>query len=248
MRRIAFLACLIPLFLSACVYDNQVDMFPHVTIPDSSYKGQVGWFPFDSGLVDQLGRLEPLRFWGSLEMGRDHRMTDSACLIMDGIEDYLAGLIGLNDTLAISLWFLPLPNYPRAFLFDYGIGNFSAGIDAVTTATMPRFNIWMKQDTTEFIWPDAIDFFYWHHLYLEIGDTINPPRMFIDGYMPSPADTLWKMHTLTDLLYLGMPLNPDIMDTLLYRGYIDEVRIFNTFLTEEQIINLYWDGKPFRLR
>jgi hypothetical protein len=245
MKLLPFIGGILLLF-NSCVWDNSQDMFPHVVIPDSTYKGQVAWFPFDSGLVDQLGQVEPLRFWGSFELGRDHRMIDSAAIVMDGVEDYLAGLIGLNDSMAVSMWFLPLPNYPRAYLFDYGIGRFTAGIDAVTSATMPRFSLFMKQDTTEVrLTSNPIDFFFWHHLYIEIGDTANYPRIFIDGYPLFPPDsTIWRMHTLTDMLYLARPFNPDIMDTLMYRGYLDEIRIFNVFLTEEEILNLYWEGKP----
>ncbi|HBB91901.1 MAG: hypothetical protein A2X22_09630 [Bacteroidetes bacterium GWF2_49_14] len=246
MRKLLPVLICIILFLTACAYDNQQDMFPHVVIPDSTYKGQVAWFTLDSGLSDELGQVEDLRFLGSLETGRDHHMTDSSALILDGIEDYLTLFLGRYDSLAISMWFLPLPNYRRAFLFDYGIGQFSAGIDAVTSATMPRFNIFMKQDTSEFVWNNPIDYFFWHHLYIEIGDTINTPRMYIDGYQPGSADTTMRIHPLTDLFYLGRPYNSDIIDTLLFRGYVDEIRIFNVFLPDSQIQNLFWDGIPGR--
>jgi hypothetical protein len=34
------------------------------------------------------------------------------------------------------------------------------------------------------------------------------------------------------------------MDTLLYRGYLDDVRIFNKLLSEDEILSLYWEGGP----
>jgi len=242
-KQVYILAVLI-LSLTSCVYDNEQELFPHIIIPDSSIQGPVAWFNLDSGLMDRLGQVDPLRFWGSMELGRDHHMTDSAALIMDGVEDYLSGYLGRHDSLAVSLWFLPLPNYRKAFLFDYGIGQFAAGLDAVTSATMPRFNLFLQHDTATYVWAEQIDYFFWHHLYIEIGDTLLPPRIYVDGYPPEPADTTWRMHPLTDLFYLGRPFNADIMDTLLYRGYLDEIRIFSNFLTDEEIVSLYWDGKP----
>jgi len=227
---------------TACVNDNEKDMFPHIIIPDSSIQGQVAWFSFDSTLEDQLRNVDPLRFWGDIERGRDHNRIDSAALVLDGIHDYLSGFIGRYDSLAISLWFLPMPNFNRSFLFDYGVGQFSAGLDAITSATMPRFRMFMQQDTSKWYWTNQLDFFFWHHMYLEIGDTINPPRLYIDGYLPDTIPRPWRMHPLTDLLYLGRPYNTDIMDTLLYRGYIDEIRIFNKFLTETEIYSLFWEG------
>ncbi|MCX6227498.1 MAG: hypothetical protein NTV01_22640 [Bacteroidia bacterium] len=231
---------------SACVNDNEKVMFPHIVIPDSAIQGQVAWFSFDSTLGDQLRNVDPLRFWGDIERGRDHNRTDSAALVMDGIQDYLSGFIGRYDSLAISLWFLPMPNYNKSYLFDYGVGQFSAGLDAITSATMPRFRMFMQQDTSKWYWTNQLDYFFWHHMYLEIGNTINPPRLYIDGYLPDTVSRPWRMHPLTDILYLARPYNADIMDTLLYRGYLDEIRIFNKFLTEEEILSLFWEGKMER--
>lgn len=231
---------------SACVNDNEKDMFPHVVIPDSSIQGQIAWFTLDSTLEDQLGNVDPLKFWGDLERGRDHNRLDSAAVVLDGWLDFMSGFIGRYDSLAISLWFLPLPNYNSSYIFDYGIGLFAAGLDAITTATMPRFRIFMQQDTARWYWSNQLDFYFWHHLYMEIGDTINPPRLYIDGYLPDTVDRPWRIHPLTDLLYLGRPFNPDIMDTLLFRGYLDEIRIFNKFLSEEEILSLFWEGKVER--
>ncbi|MFH0760692.1 MAG: hypothetical protein V2A67_04235 [Bacteroidota bacterium] len=230
------------LILNSCVNDNEQEMFPHVVIPDSTIKGQIASFSFDSGLFDDLGKVDPLRFWGSEEFGTDHHMTDSAAVVLDGIRDYLSGYLGRHDSLAISMWFLAMPNYRQAYLVDYGIGQFAAGLDAITSATFPAFSIFMKQDTTTFVWAQDVDYFFWHHLYMEIGDTGNPPRLFVDANLLGLADTIWSLHPLTDMFYLGRPFNADIMDTLLYRGYLDEIKIFNTFLTEDEIINLYWGG------
>ena len=234
------------LLTSACINDNEKDMFPRILIPDSAIKGQVAWFSFDSTLEDQLRNIDPLRFWGDIQRGRDHNRIDSAALVMDGIHDYLSGFIGRYDSLAISLWFLPMPNYHRSYLFDYGVGQFSAGIDAITSATMPRFRMFMQQDTTHWYWTNQLDFFFWHHIYLEIGDTINPPRLYVDGSMPDTVSGPWRMHPLVDLLYLCRPYNSDIKDTLLFRGYIDELRIFNRFLSEDEIYSLFWEGKPVK--
>jgi len=229
---------------SACINDNEKDMFPHIVIPDSLIQGQVAWFSLDSTLEDGLGNVDPLKYWGDMERGRDHGRLDSAALILDGVHDFLSGFIGRYDSLAISLWFLPMPNYNQAYLFDYGIGQFSAGLDAITSATMPRFRMFMQQDTAKWFWTNQMDYFFWHHMYIEIGDTINTPRLYVDGYMPDTVSKPWRMHPITDLLYLGRPYNTDQMDTLLYRGYIDEVRIFNKFLSEEEILSLFWDGGP----
>jgi hypothetical protein len=233
---------LLALFCSACVNDNEKDLFPHIVIVDSVIKGQVAWFNLDSTLADQLNNVDPLRFWGDMERGRDHNRMDSAALVMDGARDYLTGFIGRYDSLAISLWFLPMPNYNKLVLFDYGFGQFSAGLDAITSATMPRFRMFLQQDTARWYWTNTLDFYFWHHMYLEIGDTINPPRLYIDGYMPDTLLRPWRMHPITDLIYFCRPSNADIMDTLMFRGYIDEIRIFNKFLKEEEIFSLFWEG------
>lgn len=244
MKSIAIIVLGLALIATACVNDNERDMFPHVVIQDSTIRGQVAWFSLDSTLEDQLMNVDPLKFWGDPERGRDHNRADSAALVMDGVHDYLSGFIGRYDSLAISLWFLPMPNYRKSYLFDYGLGQFAAGLDAVTSATMPRFRLFLQNDTTRWYMDYQLDFFFWHHLYFEIGDTLNPPRLFVDGFRPDTLSQPWPMHPLTDLLYLCRPYNADLMDTLFYRGYIDEIRIFNQFLSEEEIMSLFWEGKP----
>jgi len=230
------------IIMGSCVNDNEQDLFPHIVIPDSVIKGQVASFSFDTGLSDDLGNIDPLRFWGSPSYGMDRHMTDNGAVILDGVEDYLSGFIGRHDSLAISMWFLAMPNYPRGYLVDYGVGQFAAGLDAVTSATFPAFNIFMKHDTTTCVWPEKVDYYFWHHLYMEIGDADNPLRLFVDTAPFERADSMWTMHPLTDLFYLGRPFNADIMDTLLFRGYLDDIKIFNTFLSEDEIISLYWGG------
>jgi len=247
VRKPTFLLLLSTLILASCAYDNEQEMFPHVVIPDSIIRGQVAWFTLDSELTDKLGQVDPLRFWGSLEWSRDHSYTDNAALNLDGVEDYLSGYLGVYDSLAVSLWFMPLPNYRKAYLFDYGIGRFAAGLDAISSATMPAFNLFIQNDTSTYVLPDLINYFYWHHLYMEIGDSLVPPRFFIDGFRREFNDTIRRMHPLTDLFYLGRPCNADILDESLYRGMIDEIRIFNTFLTEDEINSLYWEGKAGHL-
>lgn len=244
MRKLIGALAGLALFITSCVNDNEQDLFPHVVIPDSTLKGQVAAFSFDTGLSDDLGNVDPLHFWGSINYGMDHHMTDSAAVVLDGVEDYLSGFIGRNDSLAISMWFLAMPNYRRAYLLDYGVGQFASGLDAVTSATFPAFNIFLKQDARTYVWPEKVDYYFWHHLYVEIGNTDYPPRLFIDAVPSEPADSMWTIHPLTDLFYLGRPFNANIMDTLLFRGYLDDIKIYNTFLTEDEIISLYW-GEVF---
>jgi hypothetical protein len=245
MARIGFPAVLLLTgLLFGCVNDNEKDLFPRAVIPDTALQGQLAWFPFDSSLADKLGNQDPLSISGPLEFGRDHAGKGAGALVFDGIRNYLYGFLTRNDSLAVSLWILPMPNYRSAYLVDYGLSQFAAGLDAVTSATMPRFRMFIKQDTAVWYWNNEVDYFFWHHIYIEIGDTLNPPRLYIDGYPAEPADRPWKMHPLADLLYLGRPFNADIMDTLLYRGYLDDVRIFNKFLSEDEILSLYWEGRP----
>ncbi|MDD4646201.1 MAG: hypothetical protein PHY99_09470 [Bacteroidales bacterium] len=239
---IPVLLCLV-LMNASCVNDNQNDLFPRVIIPDSLIQGQVAFFEFDSSLYDKLGNVDPLKFRGNLKYSRDHNRKDNGAVSLDGLHDYLSGFIGKYDSLAISLWFLPMPNNKRAILFDYGVGQFAAGLDAITSATVPAFEMYIEQDTARWTWSGKVDYFYWHHLYIELGDTSKPPRLYVDGYMPDTVSRPWKLNPVNDLFYLGRPSHTDFMDTLLYRGYIDELKIFNKFLTDEEILNLYWGGR-----
>ncbi|MFO7616517.1 MAG: LamG-like jellyroll fold domain-containing protein [Bacteroidales bacterium] len=245
-RRLILPAIIVLLLLAGCVYDNEKDLFPRVVVPDTAIQGQLAWYSFDSTLADQLGYQDPLRLWGKLEFGMDYTGVPFGAVVLDGLKDYLGGFLSLSDTLAVSLWILPMPNYPKAVLLDYGMGRFTAGLDAITSATWPRFRLYYEQDTTIHYWSQEIDYFFWHHIYMEIGDTLVPPRVYIDGYPAEPAEQLWKMHPLVGLLYIGRHFNTDLKDTMLFRGYIDDLRIYNQLLTEEEILNLYWGGGALR--
>jgi len=243
MRQVAILLAVI-LFCTACVNDNEKDLFPRPVLSDSAFQGQIAWYTLDSGLFDLTGRLDPLTPFGEPSLVPGFNGTDSAAVSLDGVDDYFRVLIGNHDSLAISMWFCPFPAFQQALLFDYGAGKFAAGIDAVTSATMPRFRFFLKQDTTTWYFTDEMDFFYWTYLYIELGDTLNPPRLYVNGYMPEGDSLPWTMHPLVDLLYLGRGFNKDITDSLMYRGYYDDIRIFNQFLSEEEILSIFWDGRP----
>ena len=242
MIRILFLIAVAALLLNSCVEDNEKDLFPRPVLSDSAFQGLLGWYSLDSGLLDITGRLDPLYPFGNPEWIAGYNGLDSAALSLDGVDDYLRVLIGHHDSLAISMWILPFPSLRHSMLFDYGAGSFAAGLDAITTATMPRYRLFMKQDTAVHYFEDEYDFFYWTYLYIELGDTLLPPRLYINGYAPL-ADTIsWTMRPLIDILYLGRQYNPYEMDSTMFRGYIDDIRIFNQFLTEEEILSIYWDG------
>lgn len=236
------LACF--LLMPGCVDDNEQDLFPRPVLSDTAFQGELARYTLDSGLYDLTGLTEPLEAFGDPAFASDHMGQDSAAYMLDGFDDYFRALIGNQDTLAVSLWFLPLPNYQEAILFDYAAGCFSAGLDAVTTATMPRFRLFMRQDTQTVYYPNEIDYFYWHHLYIEIGDTTRATRMYLDGYPPETDSVSWEMHPLIDLFYIGRVFNEYLMDSMMYRGIVDEIRLFNQPLSEEEILNLYWEGNP----
>lgn len=102
----------------------------------------------------------------------------NGAIVLDGRKSYLGGFLPLSDTLAVSFWMMPMPNFNRAVLLDYGMGQFTVGIDAVTSATWPLYKIYYEQDTAIHRWNQEVDYFFWHHLYVEIGDTLNPPGFF----------------------------------------------------------------------
>lgn len=246
LRRSVLPVFMMLLLLQSCVYDNEKELFPRIVIPDSAFKGQLAWYTFDSTLADQLGQQDPLRVWGDLQFGMGYAGDPNGAVVLDGRKSYLGGFLPLSDTLAVSFWMMPMPNFNRAVLLDYGMGQFTVGIDAVTSATWPLYKIYYEQDTAIHRWNQEVDYFFWHHLYVEIGDTLNPPRVYLDGHPVEPTDKPWTMHPLVDLLYVGRHHNADMKDSMMFRGFIDDLRIFNQFLTEEEILNIYWGGGPVR--
>ncbi len=239
MRKIGLVVLAITT-LVACVSDNEYDLFHTDPFPDSATTGFIGYYPFAAKLTDSLGIQNPFEFKGSLEYVWGVYGDSAGAIFLDGQKDYLRNFLEAGDSLALSFWMLPYPSYYSVVLFDYGVGELEVGMDAVSGATMPSYQLYVKQGETKQVSQRVIDCFMWHHIFVEAGSPDQLPRWYINGWQVE--DTLIPMPFVprSEIMFVGRTADPDTTFNKYYRGILDELRIFNEYLPDSIIEELYW--------
>lgn len=229
------------LLLLSCVNENEYDLFHRDPIPDSSYNGFLAFYCFDGDLTDSLDLQNDFEWQGSPEYTWGVAGDSAGAIFLDGMEDHLRNFLEAGDSLAFCFWLMPYPNWNKVILFDYGAEQLEVGFDAVSGATMPSFQLYLKSGEHKQVFERVIDCFYWHHFFIEAGSSDRAPRVYIDGWQVWDTIQPFTFKPLVPVLYLGSGSNADTTENKLFRGYFDNLRIYNDYLTDEQIENLYWE-------
>lgn len=230
-----FLLCL------SCVNENEYDLFHKDPIPDSTYNGFLAYYRFDGNLSDSLKKQHPFEWLGSEEYTWGFNGDSAGAIFMDGMEDRMRNFFEAGDSISFCFWLMPYPNWSTVVLFDYGVEELEIGFDAVSGATMPSFQLYLKNGEQKQITSRVIECFFWHHFFIEAGSPDRAPRIFIDGWeiwdtlVPAP------FKPKLPVLYMGSSSQKDTSENKLYRGFIDNLKIFNDYLSNEQIEALYWE-------
>ena len=172
-------------------------------------------------------------------------------LVFDGGNDYVI-LPGNNNTSSlkndintVSMW-----TYVRQYNAggnDYGeiysvLGGNRTGIKWQTN----RIGIDANADFYNYYIPVNLSFNSWNHIVVEIDRTINKAKVYIDGVYKGQTNE-WPSYTPTgDTVQIGKnSLTGNINDYL--SGSIDDVKIYNYALTEDEVRKEYNQGALLKL-
>ena len=215
-------------------------------------RGLVAYYPFDGNTNDASGKgLNGVAHGGLTFVSG----SKGQAVNLDGIDDYVDINVGNYSNLSISLMFRVSTHtnwYPR--IFEYGDANgffkneFAGdNVDYIADNRFGKiFNgngvvgINSNLCLSSLMPTDG----KWHHLYTEYNSNTAQQRMYIDGILECQIPA--TIDITGNLLRLGFSFKSDAYNSERFlKGAIDEVRIYNRALSEDEIIELYEQGNTF---
>lgn len=203
-------------------------------------EGLVAYFPLDSNYEDASGNAVTLQAYGNPEFANGYS-DESSAVVLDGEDDFLVGSIGKLETFSISMWFLTNKTYVgewprwRSTCFDYSNKQVYGYIDGSTGATQLHSGIESSSFTATYI----PGYNTWSHIYLAISNDL---KIYIDGQLDTTQVLQDKMVYSSDIIYLGRASNDDQIELTYFEGKLDDIRIYNRVLSQEEIEQLSANG------
>ncbi|MBN1924199.1 MAG: LamG domain-containing protein [Prolixibacteraceae bacterium] len=224
-----FLFIIIAIGLLGCQQDE-----PGIT---DNGKKPLAYFPFDNSFADASGNNHILEVHGNPEFVEGYMNEPSTAVLLNGDEDFFVSVIGSLDTFSISLWLQSYRYYVgewpqwRSTIFDYSEKQVYGSIDGISGATQ------VKCDTgsDEIAAADIDNCYEWFHLYMAVSSDV---QIYVNGSLQKTTPLMERIAYLSDTLYLGRSSNDDALKLTYFYGKLDEVRIFNRILEQEEIDEL----------
>jgi hypothetical protein len=218
-------------FLS-CQKENELDLND-----DDKNSGLLAYFPLDSSYADASGNESFLEAFGSPEFAEGYMNEPSTAILLDGSEDFLVGSIGNLDTFSISMWVQSYRYYVgewpqwRSAIFDYSNKQVYGSIDGISGATQIKCGL--EYEEVEGI--DIDNAGKWFHLYMAVGKDV---IIYLNDSLIIRKPLQDKITYLSDIIYFGRASKDDEIDLTYFYGKLDEIRIYNRILDQEEIDEL----------
>ncbi len=242
MKVIPFLFIMFFILFWNCQYENDEDLYPEYFKQDSIIGGMIAHYMLDGNAIDTSNSNIHGILFGNPQVTDDRYGNTGSALYFDGVDDYILAEIGFYDPLAISLWFAHKNNdITKSYvIFDYGLNAVRSEVDMTSGATLTYGYI---NDTNVIsMFRSKMKYSYemiWHHLYIDSGSDTTLPKMYIDGFYEGFLDEKKALDVLSGLIYFGRAFNRNETEALYFDGKIDDIRIFNRILGEEEILSLF---------
>jgi hypothetical protein len=238
--------CLLFLLLTGCQYENAISLYNQGDeIKPLSNTGLLAHITFDKSIKDIGENKMPVAIQGEAVFVKGVDGTDSSAIQLKGYPQSISiSNLGMNDTLAIFMWFKAgdlLAKTDSFTLFDYGVKSFALKIDGTTGATLINTTHNNQQNTIN-DWINSSNI--WNYLYAEAGGgklkvmyqgaMKNKQLITIDVENESPG----ILNPLTDILYIGRSSTGENVNRSYFKGSIDNIRIYNRPLSKSEVFSI----------
>jgi len=171
----------------------------------------------------------------------DVNPPSSAILDFDGIDDYISRskFIEGENTITVMAWIKSDPSnagkYPSIFSEGFGCRLYLSGgnkpVFSVRTTASPNNDISLSAN--------VIPYNEWHHVAATFNSTSGEQNLYVDGKLIKTATgtsggTIQQKSSDLGTFEIGR-MSADLVDKHYFKGDIDEVRVFKSVLTENQI-------------
>ncbi|WP_298151811.1 choice-of-anchor D domain-containing protein [Flavobacterium sp.] len=198
---------------------------------DSNNDGKVdGTADVDKdGILDAFDSYNIVSTGSTVSIGSPRDIVDKSLLIdFDGRNDYAEGdqlLSGLSKA-TIMGWIKLDTYYPSTPTIVLGQDNFYITITGSATR-----NVSVVAGSYSAAWTTALDLNRWYHI-AAIYDSAGTLKLYVNGTLRQTTAVTGSLGATSTKFTMAKKSSAS---TNYFRGYIDEVRVFNTAITEDQL-------------
>ena len=144
--------------------------------------------------------------------------------------------MGERDSLSVSFWFnCAMGNNLSSSLFDYGRNAVRANIDGYSGPTTFKVTAFYN-NLDELNAAYNFSFQQWYHIYVSAGVENS---IYINGENVGQIFKDIALELADSSLVIGKSVQTDGNDEIYFKGSIDDIKIFNYLLSDQQIRGLY---------
>ena len=224
--------------------------------------GLVGWWPFNGNANDESGNGNNCSIINGPSLGVDRFGNSNSAFLLDGIDDWIQtnnSFLHTDMPHTISIWwqttdssktnqtlFNTNPHTLENLAFHYSSSNpnppygIAYGMGDGIGGSSSSWNI-MHPDNGQI--PMYGSFNSWHNC-VWVKDSTYKWQFFIDGILRSSFSSIINTGSQIANLRFGAENNGFPTGGANFKGYLDDIAIWNRALTQQEITNLYTAATP----
>ena len=237
---------LISIALNSCQYENAEELFySYIHPPDTTQLDTVinpvllVNIPFNGKIEDESENKIAIVTHGSPKLTYDRFNKANRALYLNGHDQFIELDLGEQDSISVSFWFLyesGISSY--ASFFDYGYNAAKTNIDGYSGAT--SFSITTYYNNIDVLNADyTFRYQDWYHIYVSSG---NENTMYVNTEKVGQLYKSIVLELSNSNMILGKSVLEKTENEKYFNGIIDDIKIYNFLLSEQEICDLYNEG------
>jgi len=217
----------------------------HVTYDTSD---MIAWYKFDGDVKDSSGNGRDLTAYGSPAFSNTTAILDKS-IYLDGSSQYLtipATNFSTFNGLTFSTWvyFTEDRSWERVFDFGNGAGNNNILITRYAASKALRFYIFNGGTEVFYQFDNAIVNNKWMHISWTIQKSPVVWKVYLNGILKTPNATGNTVIFPNNASLANCYVGKSNWNDPLFKGYIDDFRIYKRVLTDDEIKKIYEIAAP----
>ncbi len=173
---------------------------------------------------------------GDLGLTADRFWDDNQALYLNGEDQYIEIDINNQDSISVSFWFNCSSGHSSlSSLFDYGKNAMKTNIDGYSGPT--TFYVTTFYNNLDELNADYyFQYFTWYHIYVA---SCGSPAIYVNGEKAGDIQKNIILNLTNTNLVFGKSVQDNANDEKYFHGVIDDIKIFNYALTNQEIGELF---------
>jgi len=242
-------ATLFLLIFASCQYENAEELYrshQNINPADTTQNDSISvakklllHIPFNSTIEDESDDEIIVITHESPGLTHDRFNQPNQALYLNGDNQYIELDLGEQDSIAVSFWFNCASGRSNfSSFFDYGVNAVKTNIDGYSGAT--SFKVTAFYNNLEELNADYyFQYYTWYHIYVS---ACRHPEIYVDGEKAGDINKNIILNLASTHVIIGKSVMDNSDNEVFFHGIIDDIKVFNYGLTEQEINELFLQG------